>query len=77
MGLNDVFDNLKRVTCEAKYQATVEWLGCPWGHAVAPSTLTRPKFSRQEPTFAAAGRNNFARKRILEVVWSFLPGFPI
>jgi len=38
MGLNDVFDNLKRLTCEPKYQATVEWLGCPWGHAVAPST---------------------------------------
>ena len=38
MGLNDVFDNLKRVTGESKYQGTVEWLGCPWGHAVAPST---------------------------------------
>ena len=38
MGLNDVFDNLKRVTGESKYQGAVEWLGCPWGHAVAPST---------------------------------------
>ncbi len=38
MGLNDVFDNLKRITCDPNYQGAVEWLGCPWGHAVAPST---------------------------------------
>jgi hypothetical protein len=38
MGLNDVFDLLKRVTLEPRYRASVEWLGCPWGHAVAPST---------------------------------------
>ncbi len=38
MGLNDVFDNLKRITCEPDYQGAIEWLGCPWGHAVAPST---------------------------------------
>ena len=38
MGLNDVFDNLKRITCDPRYRRAVEWLGCPWGHAVAPST---------------------------------------
>jgi hypothetical protein len=38
MGLNDVFDNLKRITCDPAYRNCVEWLGCPWGHAVAPST---------------------------------------
>jgi len=38
MGLNDVFDNLKRITCEPRYRHTVEWFGMPWGHAVAPST---------------------------------------
>jgi hypothetical protein len=38
MGLHDVFDNLKRVTCDSRYQRAVEWLGMPWGHAVAPST---------------------------------------
>src|SRR5437016_6809544 len=38
MGLNDVFDNLKRITCEPRYRSAVEWLGCAWGHAVAPST---------------------------------------
>jgi hypothetical protein len=38
MGLNDVFDALSRVTCEPRYRRCVEWLGAPWGHAVAPST---------------------------------------
>jgi hypothetical protein len=38
MGLHDVFDALKRVTCDARYSHAVEWLGMPWGHAVAPST---------------------------------------
>jgi hypothetical protein len=38
MGLNDVFDALKRATCDPHYRRGVEWLGCPWGHAVAPST---------------------------------------
>jgi hypothetical protein len=41
MGLNDVFDNLKRITCDHRYRRAVEWLGCPWGHAVAPSTPTQ------------------------------------
>ncbi len=38
MGENDVFDKLKRITCEPQYYRCVEWLGAPWGHAVAPST---------------------------------------
>ncbi len=38
MGLHDVFDHLKRITCEPRYRSAVEWLGAPWGHAVAPST---------------------------------------
>jgi hypothetical protein len=38
MGLRDVFDNLRRITCDPRYFGAVEWLGCPWGHAVAPST---------------------------------------
>ena len=38
MGLDDVFDNLRRITCEPRYRQAVEWLGAPWGHAVAPST---------------------------------------
>ncbi len=38
MGQNDVIDALKRITCEKDLRHAVEWLGCPWGHAVAPST---------------------------------------
>jgi hypothetical protein len=38
MGLDDVFENLKRITCDPTYRHCVEWLGTAWGHAVAPST---------------------------------------
>jgi hypothetical protein len=38
MGANDVIDALKTITCDPRYQHTTEWLGAPWGHAVAPST---------------------------------------
>jgi hypothetical protein len=38
MGAHDVIDHLKRITCDPRYRQAVEWLGCPWGHAVAPST---------------------------------------
>ena len=38
MGLHDVFDNLKNITCNPAYRRAVEWLGTAWGHAVAPST---------------------------------------
>ncbi|MBN1653910.1 MAG: glycosyl hydrolase family 57 [Deltaproteobacteria bacterium] len=38
MGLDEVIDNLKRITLDPRYRRCVEWLGAPWGHAVAPST---------------------------------------
>jgi hypothetical protein len=38
MGLGDVIDALKNITMNPAYWGAVEWLGCPWGHAVAPST---------------------------------------
>jgi Glycosyl hydrolase family 57 len=38
MGLNDGFDNFRRITCEPRYCRAVEWLGSAWGHPVAPST---------------------------------------
>lgn len=37
MGAGDVLDALRRITVGPARDA-VEWLGCPWGHAVAPST---------------------------------------
>jgi hypothetical protein len=38
MGANDVIDKLRTITMDPAYRGSVEWLGCPWGHAVAPST---------------------------------------
>jgi len=38
MGSQDLFDALKNITCNPDYRHAAEWLGCPWGHAVAPST---------------------------------------
>jgi len=37
-GANDVFDSLRGIACNPDYRRCVEWLGAPWGHAVAPST---------------------------------------
>jgi hypothetical protein len=38
MGLNHVFEKLGLITLDPRYRGCVEWLGAPWGHAVAPST---------------------------------------
>ena len=38
MGAHEVLDSLKRITQDPLYRHAVEWLGAPWGHAVAPST---------------------------------------
>jgi hypothetical protein len=38
MGENHVIEALKTITCNPEYNWAVEWLGMPWGHAVAPST---------------------------------------
>jgi hypothetical protein len=38
MGFHDTMDSLKTITCNPGYRRCVEWLGAPWGHAVAPST---------------------------------------
>ena len=38
MGHQDVINDLRTITCDPAYFPKVEWLGAPWGHAVAPST---------------------------------------
>jgi hypothetical protein len=38
MGLDDVLEALQAITCDPLTRRHVEWLGMPWGHAVAPST---------------------------------------
>jgi len=38
MGADDVIEALKAVTSESGNTGAIEWVGCTWGHAVAPST---------------------------------------
>ncbi|TMK53122.1 MAG: glycosyl hydrolase family 57 [Actinobacteria bacterium] len=38
MGRTDVLDALAPLARDPGLRRAVEWLGCPWGHAVAPST---------------------------------------
>jgi hypothetical protein len=38
MGSHDTIAALRSITCNDRYRHAVEWIGCPWGHAVAPST---------------------------------------
>ena len=38
MGAHDVLDALAGITADGPNRQAAEWLGCPWGHAVAPST---------------------------------------
>jgi hypothetical protein len=38
MGAHEVIDGLQRLTTSHEMRRCVEWLGAPWGHAVAPST---------------------------------------
>jgi hypothetical protein len=38
MGATQVIDLLRPLTSNPAYSRCVEWLGAPWGHAVAPST---------------------------------------
>ena len=38
MGADDVLEALRTITVDPRYSSAVEWLGCPWGHPVAPST---------------------------------------
>jgi hypothetical protein len=38
MGADDVIDALIEATQDTRNQGAIEWVGCTWGHAVAPST---------------------------------------
>jgi len=41
MGLDDAIDALRTLAVDPRYRHCAEWLGNPWGHAVAPSTPVR------------------------------------
>ena len=80
MGLNDVLDNLKHITCDSRYRSAVEWLGCPWGHAVAPSTPVqdfRQHVRAWQHHFAAIfGLDALARVRGFSPAEMALPNHP-
>ena len=38
MGADGVLEALRTITVDPRYSSAVQWLGCPWGHPVAPST---------------------------------------
>ena len=38
IGAGEAIAAVLRLTCDPRYSGAVEWLGCSWGHAVAPST---------------------------------------
>jgi hypothetical protein len=56
MGAHDVLDALRFLACDPEVRDCVEWLGCPWGHAVAPSTPVQDYRLHVE-----AWRDHFAR----------------
>ncbi|MCL2000395.1 MAG: glycosyl hydrolase family 57 [Planctomycetes bacterium] len=79
MGLWDVIDSLRGVTND-HYSVNVEWLGCTWGHAVAPSTPVqdyRLQVKAWQHHFAALfGLDALARVRGFSPAEMALPNHP-
>ncbi len=80
MGLNDVLDDLRRITLDPRYNGCVEWLGTAWSHAVAPSTPVqdfRLQVSAWQHHFAAIfGLDALARVRGFSPPEMALPNHP-
>lgn len=80
MGAHDVFDTLGRITGDHRYREAVEWLGTPWGHAVAPSTPVqdyRLHVRAWQHHFAALfGREALGRVRGFSPAEMALPNHP-
>jgi hypothetical protein len=79
-GLDDVLDALRPLTCDPGLRHAVEWLGCPWGHAVAPSTPVqdyRLHVRAWQHHFAAIfGREALGRVRGFSPAEMALPNHP-
>src|SRR5256886_7170276 len=58
MGATDVLDALARLTADEHNRRAVEWLGCPWGHAVAPRS--------EEHTSELQSQSNLVCRLLLE-----------
>ena len=80
MGLHDVIDALRGVTSDPRYRRNVEWLGCTWGHAVAPSTPVqdyRLQVKAWQHHFAALfGFDSLARVKGFSPAEMALPNHP-
>jgi hypothetical protein len=80
MGAHEVIDSLKRITGSPDCRHAVEWLGAPWGHAVAPSTPAqdfRLHVRAWQHHFAAIfGLNALARVRGFSPSEMALPNHP-
>ncbi len=80
MGLYDVIDSLKGITMDKRYRRNVEWLGCAWGHAVAPSTPVqdyRLQVKAWQHHFAALfGFDSLARVKGFSPAEMALPNHP-
>ncbi len=80
MGRGDIPDRLRTLTLDERTGPCVEWLGCPWGHAVAPSTPPldyRHHVSAWQHQFADVfGFDALARVRGFSPVEMALPNHP-
>jgi hypothetical protein len=80
MGADDVIDASRAITVDPRYSEAVEWLGCPWGHAVAPSTPVqdyRPHVRAWQQHFAAMfGLDALGRVRGFSPSEMALPNHP-
>ena len=80
MGRDDILNNLKKITCDTRYQPYVEWLGTMWSHAVIPSTPIRdlkPHIQAWQHYFAAIfGYDALARVKGFSPPEMHLPNNP-
>lgn len=80
MGRSEVFEALRRLTVAGPHQQAVEWLGSPWGHAVAPSTPTldyrRHVLAWQRHFAAIFGAHALGRVRGFSLAEMALPNHP-
>ena len=80
MGRDDILNNLKKITCDTRYQPYVEWLGTMWSHAVIPSTPIpdlKPHIQAWQHYFAAIfGYDALARVKGFSPPEMHLPNNP-
>ena len=80
LGAWDVIDALRLLATESRFQSCVEWLGCTWGHAVAPSTPVQDfrlqVMTWQHHFFSLFGARALSRVRGFSPAEMALPNHP-